>query len=332
MPSDALRTQTAKKFRTLGLLPKLNVVPSDINFPIVETIREGLEDDEWKQKIDNSNVIITTMSLAARISPAVRKYLKENISYLFVDEAHHSKAETWNEFINIFSPNRVLMFTATPFRNDGQKLNGKIVFKFSLKKAQEQHYYEKINNYQIMRYSLEDADRAIAEKAISILRKDLENGYDHIVMARCKNISRAKEVFEVYKKYSDYSPILVYSGMKNSNGVLKEIKEKRHRIIVCVNMLGEGYDLPQLKIAAIHDEKQSLAVTLQFIGRFTRTSGTKLGIASFITNIAYPPIAAEINSLYQTDADWNYILPRLNDDESNNQRSISEFLSDFKGD
>ena len=332
VPSDALRTQTAKKFRTLGLLPKLNVVPSDINFPIVETIREGLEDDEWKQKIDNSNVIITTMSLAARISPAVRKYLKENISYLFVDEAHHSKAETWNEFINIFSPNRVLMFTATPFRNDGQKLNGKIVFKFSLKKAQEQHYYEKINNYQIMRYSLEDADRAIAEKAISILRKDLENGYDHIVMARCKNISRAKEVFEVYKKYSDYSPILVYSGMKNSNGVLKEIKEKRHRIIVCVNMLGEGYDLPQLKIAAIHDEKQSLAVTLQFIGRFTRTSSTKLGIASFITNIAYPPIAAEINSLYQTDADWNYILPRLNDDESNNQRSISEFLSDFKGD
>ncbi len=75
------------------------------------------------------------MSLAARISPAVRKYLKENISYLFVDEAHHSKAETWNEFINIFSPNRVLMFTATPFRNDGQKLNGKIVFKFSLKKS-----------------------------------------------------------------------------------------------------------------------------------------------------------------------------------------------------
>lgn len=93
VPSDALRTQTAKKFRTLGLLPKLNVVPSDINFPIVETIREGLEDDEWKQKIDNSNVIITTMSLAARISPDVRKYLKENISYLFVDEAHHSKAE-----------------------------------------------------------------------------------------------------------------------------------------------------------------------------------------------------------------------------------------------
>lgn len=29
--------------------------------------------------------------------------------------------------------------------------------KFSLKKAQEQHYYERINNYQIMRSSLEEA-------------------------------------------------------------------------------------------------------------------------------------------------------------------------------
>ena len=61
-------TYGTKKFRSLGLLPKLNVVPSDINFPIVETIREVLEEDEWKQKIDNSNVIITTMSLAVKKS------------------------------------------------------------------------------------------------------------------------------------------------------------------------------------------------------------------------------------------------------------------------
>ena len=97
-------------------------------------------------------------------------------------------------------------------------------------------------------------------------------------------------------------------------------------------MLGEGYDLPQLKIAAIHDEKQSLAVTLQFIGRFTRTNDTKLGPASFITNIAYPPIQEEINLLYQMDADWNCILPRLNDEAATQQQSLSLFLNEFQGD
>ena len=96
---------------------------------------------------------------------------------------------------------------------------------------------------------------------MAILKSDLENGYDHIVMARCKSKKRAEEVYKVYQEYKEYSPVVVYSDMPNSSIILNEIKEKKHRIIVCVNMLGEGYDLPQLKIAAIHDEKQSLAVT-----------------------------------------------------------------------
>ena len=332
VPSDALRNQTYKKFKTLGLLPKLGLVPSDINLPIVTKVMHNLKDDEWKQTIDSSNVIVTTMSLAASISYKIRQYIRESVSFAFIDEAHHSKAETWNDFIGIFPPSKVIMFTATPFRNDGQKLAGKIIFNFSLKKAQEQHYYEAINNYQITKYNTSDADKAIAEKAVEILKADLAKGYDHIVMARCKNKARANEVYKIYQQYQDYDPVIVYSGMPNAIGTLKAIKEKKHRIIVCVNMLGEGYDLPQLKIAAIHDERQSLAVTLQFIGRFTRTNDIKLGKASFITNIAYPPIKEEVNSLYQIDADWNYILPRINEEVSTQQQSLTDFLEGFRGD
>ena len=332
VPSDALRSQIAKKFKDLGLLPKLGIVPQDINKPIVSMIKKSLDDSAWKNTIDNSNVIITTMATAERISPNIRSYLRAQISYLFVDEAHHSKAQTWEAFINIFPPKNVIMFTATPFRNDGQKLAGKVVFNFSLKKAQEQGYYQKIKNCQIAKYSIEEADKAIAGKAVAILKSDLENGYDHIVMARCKSKKRAEEVYKVYQEYKEYSPVVVYSDMPNSSIILNEIKEKKHRIIVCVNMLGEGYDLPQLKIAAIHDEKQSLAVTLQFIGRFTRTNDIRLGVASFITNIAYPPIQEEINALYQMDADWNLLLPRINEEAATEQQSLSSFLSGFNGD
>lgn len=332
VPSDALRSQTYKKFKTLGLLRKLEIIPQNANLPIVSMVNAALNDSEWKKIIDESNVIITTMASTEKISSNIRSYLRENISFLFVDEAHHSKAQTWDSFIGVFPKKRVIMFTATPFRNDGQKLNGKIIFNFSLKKAQEQGYYQKINNYQVIKYSLEEADKTIAAKAINILKSDLDKGFDHIIMARCKSKKRAEEVYKVYQQYSEFSPIMVYSGMRNGLAALKAIKEKKHRIIVCVNMLGEGYDLPQLKIAAIHDEKQSLAVTLQFIGRFTRTNDTKLGPASFITNIAYPPIQEEINILYQTDADWNYILPRLNEEVTTQQQSLSLFLREFQGD
>ena len=94
-------------------------------------------------------------------------------------------------------------------------------------------------------------------------------------------------------------------------------------------MLGEGFDLPQLKVAAIHDEKQSLPITLQFIGRFTRTAGHNIGEASFVTNMAYPPMAADIRDLYLKDADWNFIIPGLNDRTTDNEVAFADLLNEF---
>ena len=136
VPSDALRSQTCRKFKKLGLLKDLGVVPYDIKMPIVSMIKNALDDLEW------------------------------------------------NAFIKVFPPKNVVMFTATPFRNDGQKLSGKVIFNFSLRKAQEQGYYQKINNYQITKYSEEEADKAIAAKAVSVLESDLAQGFDDIIMAR----------------------------------------------------------------------------------------------------------------------------------------------------
>ena len=47
-------------------------------------------------------------------------------------------------------------------------------------------------------------------------------------------------------------------------------------------MLGEGFDFPNLKIAAIHSPHKSLVSTLQFIGRFARTNAENIGTAKFI--------------------------------------------------
>ena len=54
--------------------------------------------------------------------------------------------------------------------------------------------------------------------------------------------------------------------------MVEAIKNGRHKVIVCVDMFGEGFDLPALKIAALHTVHKSLGVTLQFIGRFARTA------------------------------------------------------------
>jgi superfamily II DNA or RNA helicase len=43
------------------------------------------------------------------------------------------------------------------------------------------------------------------------------------------------------------------------------LNDRKTRIVIRVDMLGEGFDLPELKIAALPDVHESLAVTLQFI-------------------------------------------------------------------
>ena len=75
----------------------------------------------------------------------------------------------------------------------------------------------------------------------------------------------------------------------------------------CVDMFGEGFDLPQLKIAAIHDQHRSPAVTLQFIGRLTRTEST-LGTAKFVANIANQRSDGQMKRLYEENADWSLII------------------------
>jgi superfamily II DNA or RNA helicase len=331
VPSDSLRTQIADKFASLGLLRKFKAINSACHNPIVGILYSGVtETEEINDILSRTNVLVTTMSILSNLPDPVKNVLKENVSHLFVDEAHHSKAETWENFIDLFPKKSVFLFTATPYRNDGKKLSGKFIFTFSLRSAQEQKYYKKINYFPIREYDKKVADKMIAEKAVEILHKDQKNNHKHIILARCLNKNRANEVFEHYQKYGDLNPVLIYTNIPEKSKIYNAIKRKEHSIIVCVDMLGEGFDLPELKIAAIHDERQSLPITLQFIGRFTRSPYDQLGDASFITNIAYPPIKEELDQLYAKDADWNMLLPNLSEGATQKEIDFKSFLEGFR--
>jgi len=330
VPSDSLRTQISNKFITLGLLKEFGLVSEDCLNPIVGILSSSfLNPQELQDFISKCNVVVSTMDILTNCKNDERIILKDSFSHFFVDEAHHSEAKTWKELIEKFDKEKVFLFTATPYRNDGKSLQGKVIFSFSLRKAQQQKYYKQINYLPIREYNKKLADEKIADKAVSQLKDDFAAGFNHILMARCMSRARAIEIFTYYEKYREFNPIMVYTGISSLSKKIDAIKRGEHSIIVCVNMLGEGFDLPNLKIAAIHDDKQSLPITLQFIGRFTRTSYNELGNASFITNIAYPPIHEELDQLYARNADWNLILPRMSANATQKEINIKEFLDGF---
>lgn len=331
VPSDVLRGQLYDKFLTLGVLPNNDIVPSDTKRPYVAKVTGNMTANEWRDVVQKANVVVTSMTLLANCSPEIVNMMKVSFSNVFVDEAHHSEAVTWDNVINYFSSDKVTLFTATPFRNDGKRIIGKYIYTFSLKDAQEQGYYKRINYCPVREYEPHLADKIIADKAISILKRDRENGYDHILMARCATIKRANEIFKYYEGCQDLSPVIVSSRSLGHKKIVEEIKRKEHKIIVCVNMLGEGFDLPEMKIAAIHDTRQSIPVTLQFVGRFTRVASrdASLGEASFVANIANTPVKKELEDMYSQDADWNILLPEMNDQLTEDEVDFSNFISSF---
>lgn len=333
VPSDPLRSQISEKFKILGYLREFGIVEEKGINPIVGVLTKKFGSTEDLEHFFNQcNVIVSTMSIVSDSTDQEISKMAELCTHLFVDEAHHSKAHNWDKFISTFKKNKVLLFTATPYRNDGQRLEGKIIFNFSLRKAQEQGYFKRIHFLPIREYDPIEADRKIAEAAVAKLRSDIAEGRPHILMARCADKKRADEIFPLYSQHTDLSPAVIYSGKKDKNKILDEIRGRKHSIVVCVDMLGEGFDLPELKIAAFHDIRKSLPITLQFAGRFTRTSfDTRLGEATFIANLYQPDVKDEIDELYAQDTDWNFLLPELSAQNVQDQVDFQEFLSGFHG-
>lgn len=150
-------------------------------------------------------------------------------------------------------------------------------------------------------------------------------------MARVESVARAKAVFDFYKDQTDLKPIQLHTGIKSArerDRAREQLIAKESRIVVCVDMLGEGFDLPELKIAAFHDIRKSLAVTLQLAGRFTR-SRDDLGNATFIANVADVNVQEELQKLYTRDPDWNLLLPNLSEQLVGEQSALQDFINNF---
>ena len=332
VPTDALRTQIAEKFLTLGVLKSdgATIVDRRAKFPIVCTL---LHIPHTVEEVDyifsGAQVIVTTSSIAGQCNEAIQDRMATHCPYLFIDEAHHAEAPTWAAFKDRFRDRKTLQFTATPFREDGKLLDGNIIFKYPLKRAQREGYFSPIRFEPVVEFNPRRGDQAIATRAVEQLRRDEAKG--HILMARVEDVARARQVYELYRQYAEFNPVQLHTGIRSvreRESIRQQIITGQARIVVCVDMLGEGFDLPELKIAAFHDIRKTLAVTLQLAGRFTRAR-PDLGNATFIANTADVSVQDELRKLYTRDPDWNLLLPQLSDRVIGEQMTLQEFLGGF---
>lgn len=331
VPTDALRTQIAKKFVELGILKEFGIIRRRARYPVVGILKKRPKTAKAVDDLfPNCNVVIATMASVGQSPDFVQKRIAKHCTHLFIDEAHHMGAQTWKRFRAAFKQVPVLQFTATPYRNDEKPIPGAILFNYSLRQAQTDGYFKAIEFKAVQEFDPQREDLAIAEAAVEQLRHDFDKG--HVLMARVNTIHRAREVFEIYRKFKEFYPVQIHTGIKSQkerDNIRRSILSGQARIVVCVDMLGEGFDLPELKIAAFHDVKKSLPITLQLAGRFTR-SKPNLGRATFVANIANIEVKDELRKLYQRDVDWNLLLPRLSENAISDEIELLKFIEGFQ--
>jgi superfamily II DNA or RNA helicase len=315
VPSKALRTQTANKFKTLGILPTDGLLQSGARRPIVGILEHQIKSDEDLLLFDQCNVVVAVIdSIAKGQAAAFLGQIASRCSHLVLDEAHHVAATSWADLKKSFAGKPIVQFTATPFREDRSPLGGKQIYIYPLHRAQADGYFEPIHFQGIFEVDTAAADRSIGRAAVDQLRQDLASGMDHRLLARCRTKARAEDVFRIYEELApDLNPIMVHSGESALPAKIAALRLGSNKIVVTVNMLAEGFDMPQLKVAAIHDIFKSLAITLQFAGRFPRVGGPdlRLGKPTVITNTGFVEISNSLQSLYDEDPDWNKLLAKF---------------------
>ncbi len=311
-PTNALRTQAARAFRTLETLRRLTILPSetDLAGPRVVSVEERIGSLADWQALEEYDVVICTPSSASPEVEGIPIPPDGLFDLVLIDEGHHSPAKTWAAFLNATPNARHVLLSATPFRRDRKQLPGRLVFYYSLRRAVHENAFGRVVYRPVP--VADDAlpatrDAALVKAAAEVYLNDAAAGLQHRLLARTDRISEADRLATMY----------VAAGLRveavSSRKSKKHVEEIERRLIsgeldgvVCVDMFGEGYDFPKFKIAVLHSAHKSLVPTLQFIGRFARTNDEHTGTATFL---AVPrDVESESAELYKEGVNWDILL------------------------
>lgn len=329
-PSRLVREQIAENFAELKDLRQVGAVPAALPNPKVFGTKHRISSaPEWEALREYDVVVGTVQSISPEFE-GVPEPPADLFDLVLVDEAHHSPAKTWRAVLDHFGSAQTILFTATPFRQDQREIKGRFIFTYDLRQAYEDGVFGDIVFQAVEPSDGESHDVAIARAAEQQLASDREAGLQHHLMVRTDSRKRATALLEVYKSNTALRLRLITGdkSLRYVKGVIAQLKAGELDGIVCVNMLGEGFNFPSLKIAAIHSPHRSLSVTLQFIGRFARVGGEGLGRATFLAVPSEVEIEAE--RLYDSRAVWQEMVQNLSAARVNQEAQTREVLESFE--
>lgn len=328
-PSRFVREQILLDFQNLRTLKYTKSIPETLLPPAIYENKNVLNSPEKWDHLRQFDVVLATPNSASPGHHNIPFPPIDLFDLVLIDEAHHSPAPTWNVLIDSFPKAMCVLFTATPFRRDGKEIKGRYVYSYPIQRAFEDGIFGEMQYLPIDPPIGVNSDVALAQETERVFLEDKKAGFNHAVMVRAETQGRANELALIYKQNTQLRLDIAHSG-KSHRQIDQGIQRLRQGDldgIICVDMLGEGFDFPKLKIAALHEPHRSLSVTLQFFGRFARVNGANLGEAKFLA--VEDEIKDDLSELFQQTDAWGQRIRTIGQNRISEEIELREFIEDF---
>lgn len=259
--------------------------------------------------LDDADVVITNIQqLQGDDNRWLTSLPEDYFDLILFDEGHHSVAATWATLKTKFPNARIVNFSATPLRADGQLMAGHIIYSFPVFQAIQEGYVKKLKalvlNPQTLKYVRRDDGREV-EVTLAEVRRLGEEDADfrrsivtstetlttivdaslrelerirtetgdqrHKIIASALNYEHCIQIVQAYRARGRRADF-VHSredGAANQR-VIAQLDNNELDTIVQVRKLGEGFDHPYLSVAAVFSIFSNLSPFVQFVGRIMR--------------------------------------------------------------
>ncbi|RZJ81407.1 MAG: hypothetical protein EOO20_25185, partial [Chryseobacterium sp.] len=327
-----IREQIANQFRNPELLWSKKIIDKNYLPKVYEVKGEIINYDEWLAIFNEYDVIVGIPATLNKIPNTTSPSNSTSFDLVFVDEAHHSRARSWKHLLDTYSNSKQILLTATPFRRDKKDIKARLIYSYPLKQAFENNLFSRINFIPVktnLFQTEEDKNIAIAKKAEMIYNERLNP--EHKIIVRTDTKSGADQLKKIYDAHTKLKLDVIHSKLSEKfiKIRIKQLREGQLDGIICVDMMGEGYDFPALKIAAVHIPHKSLAITLQFVGRISRTNIAEGNVATVVAG--EHEFAIESYQLFTHDTkDWSIVLPDLHKAKIQKTEQEQEFFDSFE--
>lgn len=322
-PARIIRDQVAHQFATLQVAREVGALPTKVAPPSVMRADHRCDAAAWEAARAHEVVIGTTQVLSHAYD-GVAPIPDGLFDLVIFDEAHHLPAPTWTTLHAHLTGVLAVLLTGTPFRADRRRLPGEIAFAYPLRRAIAAGAYQPVRFVPVAPVPAASRDRALAETIATRLRSPEHVAAASRVLVRTDRQEHARELLDVYSN-AGLSLALVLdrtAGRTVRTYIARLLAPDDLDGLIVVGAMTEGFDFPQMKLAAYHRPHRTLAPTLQFVGRLARAGAVQGELVAFAQDVS-----EETSALFREDAVWETLLPDLIDTAVDRERHVRQFTS-----